>query len=99
MKILVTGATGAVSGQVARQLSGSGHQAVALVRDPSKADLLADVTLAEGDLTDPSASRGRGEIDGHVRLDHRGPRSRSHRSEWGLRWLRRAVGPTVGKRG
>ncbi|TKA06399.1 SDR family oxidoreductase [Actinacidiphila oryziradicis] len=57
MKILVTGATGTVGGHVARQLSGSGHQLVALVRDPSKADLPADITIVEGDLTDPSAVR------------------------------------------
>jgi uncharacterized protein YbjT (DUF2867 family) len=55
MKILVTGATGTVGGHVARQLSGSGHQLVALVRDPSKADLPADITVVEGDLTDASA--------------------------------------------
>ncbi|MFC3743758.1 SDR family oxidoreductase [Paractinoplanes deccanensis] len=57
MKILVTGATGTVGGHVARQLSGRGHDIVALVRDPAKADLPADVSLIEGDLTDPDAVR------------------------------------------
>lgn len=57
MKILVTGATGTVGGHVARQLSGRGHQIVALVRDPARADLPGDVTLVEGDLTDPDDTR------------------------------------------
>lgn len=57
MKILVTGATGTVGGHVARQLSGSGHQIVALVRDPSKAVLPTDIAIVEGDLTDASAVR------------------------------------------
>ena len=55
MKILVTGATGTVGGHVARQLSGRGHQVVALVRDPARADLPAEVGLRQGDLTDPAA--------------------------------------------
>ena len=55
MKILVTGATGTVGGHVARQLSGRGHQVVALVRDPARADLPAEVGLIPGDLTDPVA--------------------------------------------
>ncbi|MEV4347627.1 NAD(P)H-binding protein [Actinoplanes sp. NPDC049596] len=57
MKILVTGATGTVGGHVARQLSGRGHEVVALVRDPAKADLPAEVTLVQGDLTDAEAVR------------------------------------------
>jgi (4-alkanoyl-5-oxo-2,5-dihydrofuran-3-yl)methyl phosphate reductase len=57
MKILVTGATGTVGGHVARRLSGSGHQVVALVRDPAKADLPADVTPIAGDLTDAASVR------------------------------------------
>jgi (4-alkanoyl-5-oxo-2,5-dihydrofuran-3-yl)methyl phosphate reductase len=57
MKILVSGATGTVGGLVARQLSGSGHEIVALVRDTARADLPADVTLLQGDLTDPDAVR------------------------------------------
>ncbi|MFG1989083.1 SDR family oxidoreductase [Actinoplanes sp. NPDC048988] len=57
MKILVTGVTGTVGGHVARQLSGRGHQVVALVRDPAKADLPADITLIQGDLTDADAVR------------------------------------------
>jgi (4-alkanoyl-5-oxo-2,5-dihydrofuran-3-yl)methyl phosphate reductase len=57
MKILITGATGTVGGHVIRQLSGRGHQVVALVRNTAKADLPADVTLIEGDLTDVTAVR------------------------------------------
>ncbi|MFE5111342.1 SDR family oxidoreductase [Streptomyces sp. NPDC056663] len=41
----------------ARQLASSGHQLVALVRDPSKADLPAGITIVKGDLTDASAVR------------------------------------------
>lgn len=57
MKILVTGATGTVGGHVARQLSGSGHQVLALVRDPAKADLPADIASITGDLTDAASVR------------------------------------------
>jgi uncharacterized protein YbjT (DUF2867 family) len=57
MKILVTGATGTVGGHVARLLSGSGHQVLALVRDPAKADLPADITPITGDLTDAASVR------------------------------------------
>ncbi len=57
MKILVTGATGTVGGHVARQLSGRGHRIVALVRDPGKADLPADIAVVKGDLTDAAAVR------------------------------------------
>lgn len=57
MKILVTGATGTVGGHVARQLSGGGHQVLALVRNPAKADLPADITPITGDLTDAASVR------------------------------------------
>ena len=57
MRILVTGATGTVGGHVARQLSGRGHQIVALVRDPGRSDLPADIGVVKGDLTDAAAVR------------------------------------------
>jgi uncharacterized protein YbjT (DUF2867 family) len=52
--ILLTGATGNVSSSVLRELHGSGHQLVGLVRDPAKAQALAaqGVELRSGDLTD-----------------------------------------------
>lgn len=53
MRILVTGATGTVGGHVARQLSGTGREVIALLRDPAKADLPADVEVVRGDLTNP----------------------------------------------
>ncbi len=54
---LVTGATGFVGSAVARALLARGHQVRALVRPGSnRANLQGlDVTLAEGDLTDPAS--------------------------------------------
>src|SRR5262245_60466071 len=57
MKILITGATGTVGGHVARQLAGGDHELVALVRDPAKADLPAEVEVVQGDLTDADVVR------------------------------------------
>ena len=51
MRILVTGATGNVGGSVARALSASDHQTVALVRDPAKYDAPVGVEVVQGDLT------------------------------------------------
>ena len=39
-RYFVTGATGFLGGELAKQLIGRGHQVVALVRDPAKASLL-----------------------------------------------------------
>lgn len=59
MKYFVTGATGFVGGQVARQLVADGHQVIALVRDPGKAKDLASlgITLAQGDITNIASMR------------------------------------------
>jgi nucleoside-diphosphate-sugar epimerase len=61
MKYFVTGATGFLGGELARQLVAAGHHAVALVRTPAKADALRAlgpaVTLAEGDITDAASLR------------------------------------------
>jgi nucleoside-diphosphate-sugar epimerase len=59
MKYFVTGATGFVGGRVARQLVDSGHEVVAVVRSPDKAQDLAalGVTLAQGDVTDKESMR------------------------------------------
>src|SRR5258708_14519614 len=59
MKCFVTGGTGFVGGQVARELVADGHQVIALVRNPAKAKDLADlgVTLATGDVTDKASMR------------------------------------------
>lgn len=59
MKYFVTGATGFLGKQVARQLVAAGHSVTALVRTPAKAaDLAAlGVTLAQGDITDPASLR------------------------------------------
>ena len=53
----MTGATGFVGGALARQLRSSGHDVVALVRDPARADDLRalGVELVVGDLDDSSA--------------------------------------------
>jgi nucleoside-diphosphate-sugar epimerase len=59
MKYFVTGATGFVGGRVARQLVEGGHEVVAVVRRPEKAQDLAalGVTLARGDVTDTESMR------------------------------------------
>ncbi|NPU65025.1 NmrA/HSCARG family protein [Bradyrhizobium sp. 83012] len=57
MTILVTGATGTVGRHVVDQLVKRGVDVRALVRDPAKADLLAGVALAKGDLLDVDSLR------------------------------------------
>jgi nucleoside-diphosphate-sugar epimerase len=54
MRILVTGATGFIGGDLARRLLSEGHEVWALVRKTSRRDGLAamSVSLAEGDITD-----------------------------------------------
>lgn len=53
--ILVTGATGTVGGEVARQLAGTSARVRALVRDPATASLPEPVEVVRGDLTDPES--------------------------------------------
>ncbi|MDR8052477.1 SDR family oxidoreductase [Burkholderia cenocepacia] len=57
MTILVTGATGRVGRQVVRQLVDRGADVRVLVRDPSKADFPAAVSVAQGDMLDLDALR------------------------------------------
>ncbi|NHT77749.1 NmrA/HSCARG family protein [Rhizobiaceae bacterium CRRU44] len=57
MTILVTGATGNIGGQVIQHLVGRGADVRALVRDPSKANFPAGVTVAKGDFLDVDALR------------------------------------------
>jgi nucleoside-diphosphate-sugar epimerase len=59
MRYFVTGATGFLGGELARQLRGGGHDVVALVRTPGKADALQrlGLTLAPGDVTDRESLR------------------------------------------
>ena len=59
MRYLLTGATGFIGGEVAKQLAKAGHKVVALVRDPSKAANLAALGAAihKGDITDKESMR------------------------------------------
>ena len=57
MTILVTGATGTVGNQVVEQLVKRGADVRALVRDTTKANFPAGVTLAQGDLLNPDSLR------------------------------------------
>jgi nucleoside-diphosphate-sugar epimerase len=59
MKYFVTGATGFVGGNVARQLVEQGHEVVVSVRTPSKAKELAElgVLITQGDVTDKESMR------------------------------------------
>jgi nucleoside-diphosphate-sugar epimerase len=59
MRLFLTGATGFLGGELARQLVAAGHQVTALVRTPAKAEALRalGVTLAEGDITDRESLR------------------------------------------
>ena len=59
MRYFITGATGFIGGEVARQLVARGDEVVALVRAPERAAALAQmgVTLAAGDVTDLASVR------------------------------------------
>lgn len=59
MKYLVTGATGFVGGEVARQLRAKGHDVIAVVRSPERAQNLAalGIQLAKGDVIDKESMR------------------------------------------
>jgi nucleoside-diphosphate-sugar epimerase len=60
MKYFITGATGFIGGEVARQLLAAGHEVIALARTPSKAQALTDrgATVVPGDVTDRDSMRG-----------------------------------------
>lgn len=53
--IVVTGATGAVGGELVRQLHAAGHPVRALSRHPERATLPDGVELAAADLSDPTS--------------------------------------------
>jgi nucleoside-diphosphate-sugar epimerase len=59
MKYFLTGATGFIGAHVARQLAQAGHQVVAVVRSPEKAQDLATLGAAvhKGDVTDKETMR------------------------------------------
>ena len=59
MKYFITGATGFIGGRLARQLRNAGHEVIAVVRTPAKAQDLAQlgVTLHQGDVTEKESMR------------------------------------------
>lgn len=61
MRYFVTGATGFIGGEIARQLVAGGHEVVALARDPARAAGLralgSAVTVHLGDITDRESLR------------------------------------------
>ena len=59
MKYFITGATGFIGGRLARQLREAGHDVVAVVRNPARAQDLAQVgvTLYQGDVTEKESMR------------------------------------------
>lgn len=58
MRYFVTGGTGFLGGHLVHQLVDRGHDVVALVRSPSKAEWLpGDVEIVEGDITDRASMR------------------------------------------
>ena len=59
MKVFLTGATGFIGGEVARQLRGRGDDVACLVRSPDKAEKLTELgcELMAGDLGDEAAIR------------------------------------------
>lgn len=67
MKYFITGATGFIGGKLADALLERGHEIVALVRTPSKAQYLVEkgITITQGDITDKNSMRdGMTGVDG-----------------------------------
>jgi putative NADH-flavin reductase len=58
MKIAVFGGTGGTGKQIIKQAIEAGHQVKALVRDPTRSDLIADqTTIIVGDVLNPAKVR------------------------------------------
>ncbi len=53
--ILITGATGTVGGEVARQLAATGERVRAMTRDPSRADVPVGIEVVRADFDDASS--------------------------------------------
>jgi len=53
--ILVTGATGTIGAEVVRQLTAAGERVRAMAREPSRADVPADVEVVRADFDDASS--------------------------------------------
>ncbi|MGW0520902.1 NmrA family NAD(P)-binding protein [Crossiella sp. NPDC003009] len=58
MRILVTGASGTIGGEVLRQLLAAGHPVRALTRDPARAGLPEAAEVVAGNLAEPDSLTG-----------------------------------------
>lgn len=59
MRYFITGATGFIGGELAKQLREAGHEVIALARDPARATSLdaLGVQVVQGDITDKESMR------------------------------------------
>ncbi len=55
MRVLVVGGTGFIGTTLCRELNDRGHDVTALARNPPDSQIASDITLRQGDVTDPAS--------------------------------------------